>query len=141
MKNEIRNVYTGLLNSIIKNDTSLLNDKQISIVKEHEPELKRLYQNIKREQRKNSFKRFIREIPEYILYFISCLMNWITIPFDYIYYKADDLRVNYANKHTRVDRLRAKEKLNDYCFEEVLPKLIEAEESNINENKRGTDND
>ena len=56
-----------------------------------------MYGKVLREERKRKIKNFVKQIPEYILSFIYSLMYWITIPFDYIGNKADDLRVSYGN--------------------------------------------
>ncbi|HCX9363998.1 TPA: hypothetical protein O0Y74_001561, partial [Staphylococcus aureus] len=67
------------------------------------------------------------KIPEYILSFICALMYWATIPFDYIGNKADDLRVSYGNNRGYARFSKAQKELNEYAYNEVLPRLEEKE--------------
>ncbi|HDA6932807.1 TPA: hypothetical protein O5S23_002861, partial [Staphylococcus aureus] len=67
------------------------------------------------------------------LSFIYTLMYWITIPFDYIGDKADDLRVSYSNNRGYNRFSKARKELNEYAYNEVLPRLEEKETDDMTE--------
>ena len=126
-------IYRALGEYIINKDSRLLNEEQLKVAKEHEPILTKMYGKVLREKRKRKIKKFVKQIPEYILSFIYALMYWITIPFDYIGDKADDLRVSYGNNHGYARFSKARKELNEYAYNEVLPRLEEKETDDMTE--------
>lgn len=130
LKNDI---YRALGEYIINKDARLLNEEQLKVAKEYEPILTEMYRKVLKEKRKYKLKKIVKQIPEYILSFIYALMYWITIPFDYISNKADDLRVSYGNNRGRICSSKAREKLNEYAYNKVLPLLEEKETDDMTE--------
>ena len=126
-------IYRALGEYIINKDSRLLNEEQLKVAKEHEPILTKMYGKVLREKRKRKIKKFVKQIPEYILSFIYALMYWITIPFDYIGDKADDLRVSYGNNRGYALFSKARKELNEYAYNEVLPLLEEKETDDMTE--------
>lgn len=126
-------IYRALGEYIINKDSRLLNEEQLKVAKEYEPILTKMYGKVLREERKRKIKKFVKQIPEYILSFIYSLMYWITIPFDYIGDKADDLRVSYGNNRGYARFSKAREELNEYAYNKVLPHLEEKETDDMTE--------
>lgn len=126
-------IYRALGEYIINKDSRLLNEEQLKVAKEYEPILTKMYGKVLREERKRKIKKFVKQIPEYILSFIYSLMYWITIPFDYIGDKADDLRVSYGNNRGYALFSKAREELNEYAYNKVLPHLEEKETDDMTE--------
>ena len=126
-------IYRALGEYIINKDARLLNEEQLKVAKEYEPILTKMYSKVLREERKRKIKNLVKQIPEYILSFIYALMYWITIPFDYIGDKADDLRVSYGNNRGYACFSKAQEELNEYAYNEVLPYLEEKETDDMAE--------
>lgn len=128
-----KDIYRALGEYVINENPRLLNEEQLKIVEEHKTVLTKLYKKTQKEKRKRKVKKFVKEIPEYILSFISELMYWIVIPFDYIGNKADDLRVSYGNSHSYVGFSKAQKELNDYAYNKILPHLEEKETEDMTE--------
>lgn len=126
-------IYRALGEYIINKDSRLLNEEQLKVAKEYEPILTKMYGKVLREKRKRKIKKFVKQIPEYILSFIYALMYWITIPFDYIGDKADDLRVSYGNNRGYACLSKVQKELNEYAYNEVLPYLEEKETDDMTE--------
>lgn len=126
-------IYRALGEYIINKDARLLNEEQLKVAKEYEPILTKMYSKVLREERKRKIKKIVKQIPEYILSFIYALMYWITIPFDYIGDKADDLRVSYGNNRGYALFSKARKELNEYAYNEVLPRLEEKETDDMTE--------
>ncbi|MDU4431248.1 MAG: hypothetical protein E7I75_09955 [Veillonella parvula] len=126
-------IYKALGQYIINNDSRLLNEEQLKVAKEYEPILTKMYNKVLKEKKRRRIKNFIKQIPEYILSFIYALMYWITIPFDYIGDKADDLRVSYGNNHGYARFSKVQKELNEYAYNEVLPRLEEKETDDMTE--------
>ena len=126
-------IYRALGEYIINKDSRLLNEEQLKVAKEYEPILTKMYGKVLREERKRKIKKFVKQIPEYILSFIYSLMYWITIPFDYIGDKADDLRVSYGNNRGYAHFSKVREDLNEYAYNKVLPHLEEKETDDMTE--------
>lgn len=126
-------IYGALGEYIINKDARLLNEEQLKVAKEYEPILTKMYGKVLREKRKRKIKKIVKQIPEYILSFIYALMYWITIPFDYIGDKADDLRVSYGNNRGYARLSKVQKELNEYAYNEVLPRLEEKETDDMTE--------
>ncbi|WP_301402058.1 hypothetical protein [Staphylococcus haemolyticus] len=126
-------IYKALGEYIINKDSRLLNEEQLKVAKEYEPTLTKKYNKVLKEERKHKIKNFVKQIPEYILSFIYELTHWITIPFDYIGDKADDLRVYYGNNRAYVRFSKARKELNEYAYNKVLPLLEEKETDDMTE--------
>ncbi|HDA1552304.1 TPA: hypothetical protein O4191_001900 [Staphylococcus aureus] len=120
-------IYRALGEYIINRNSILLNEEQLKVAKGYKPILMKMYRKVSKEKRKRKIKIFIKKIPEYILSFICALMYWATIPFDYIGNKADDLRVSYGNNRGYARFSKAQKELNEYAYNEVLPRLEEKE--------------
>ncbi|WRW34681.1 membrane protein [Staphylococcus phage CF5] len=120
-------IYGALGEYVSNNDPSLLNEEQLKIANKHMPKIQKLYKKVLKEKKKRKVITFIKEIPEYVLYFIYIMMYWITIPFDYIGNKADDLRVSYGNKRSYLSITKKQKELTDYAYNIVLPLLEEKE--------------
>lgn len=126
-------IYAALGEYIFNKDARLLNEEQLKIAKAYEPILTKMYRKVLKEKRKYKLKKFVKQIPEYILSFIYELMHWFTTPFDYIGNKADDLRVSYGNKHAYIGSSKAQKELNEYAYNKVLPLLEEKETDDMAE--------
>ncbi|WP_368883652.1 hypothetical protein [Staphylococcus epidermidis] len=126
-------IYRALGEYIINRNSRLLNEEQLKVAKEYKPILTKMYNKVSKEKRKRKIKSFVKEIPEYILSFIYALMYWITIPFEYIGDKADDLRVSYGNGRGYARFSKAQKELNEYAYNEVLPRLEEKETDDMTE--------
>ncbi|HEH3203004.1 TPA: hypothetical protein SGU19_001552 [Staphylococcus aureus] len=126
-------IYRALGEYIINRNSILLNEEQLKVAKEYKPILMKMYSKVSKEKKKRKIKDFVKQIPEYILSFIYTLMYWITIPFDYIGDKADDLRVSYSNNRGYNRFSKARKELNEYAYNEVLPRLEEKETDDMTE--------
>ena len=126
-------IYRALGEYIINRNSILLNEEQLKVAKEYKPILMKMYSKVSKEKKKRKIKNFVKQIPEYILSFIYTLMYWITIPFDYIGDKADDLRVSYSNNRGYNRFSKARKELNEYAYNEVLPRLEEKETDDMTE--------
>ncbi|CAC9394028.1 Uncharacterised protein [Staphylococcus aureus] len=126
-------IYRALGEYIINRNSILLNEEQLKVAKEYKPILMKMYSKVSKEKKKRKIKNFVKQIPEYILSFIYTLMYWITIPFDYIGDKADDLRVSYSNDRGYNRFSKARKELNEYAYNEVLPRLEEKETDDMTE--------
>ncbi|MCD0695941.1 hypothetical protein I5C96_10305 [Staphylococcus aureus] len=126
-------IYRALGEYIINRNSRLLNEEQLKVAKEYKPILMKMYSKVSKEKKKRKIKNFVKQIPEYILSFIYTLMYWITIPFDYIGDKADDLRVSYSNNRGYNRFSKARKELNEYAYNEVLPRLEEKETDDMTE--------
>ncbi|MCD1017071.1 hypothetical protein I5B47_09790, partial [Staphylococcus aureus] len=126
-------IYRALGEYVINRNSRLLNEEQLKVAKEYKPILMKMYSKVSKEKKKRKIKNFVKQIPEYILSFIYTLMYWITIPFDYIGDKADDLRVSYSNNRGYNRFSKARKELNEYAYNEVLPRLEEKETDDMTE--------
>ncbi|HDK8502848.1 TPA: hypothetical protein PU744_001010 [Staphylococcus aureus] len=126
-------IYRALGEYIINRNSILLNEEQLKVAKEYKPILMKMYSKVSKEKKKRKIKNFVKQIPEYILSFIYTLMYWITIPFDYIGDKADDLRVSYSNNRGYNRFSKARKELNEYAYNEVLSRLEEKETDDMTE--------
>ncbi|HBC4548677.1 TPA: hypothetical protein KES02_000831 [Staphylococcus aureus] len=126
-------IYRALGGYVINRNSRLLNEEQLKVAKEYKPILMKMYSKVSKEKKKRKIKNFVKQIPEYILSFIYTLMYWITIPFDYIGDKADDLRVSYSNNRGYNRFSKARKELNEYAYNEVLPRLEEKETDDMTE--------
>ncbi|HCV2488755.1 TPA: hypothetical protein OV031_000390 [Staphylococcus aureus] len=126
-------IYRALGEYIINRNSILLNEEQLKVAKEYKPILMKMYSKVSKEKKKRKIKNFVKQIPEYILSFIYTLMYWITIPFDYIGDKADDLRVSYSNNRGYNRFSKVRKELNEYAYNEVLPRLEEKETDDMTE--------
>ncbi|UGL60838.1 hypothetical protein [Staphylococcus phage vB_SauM-HM01] len=120
---ELLKLYKGILDYIYKDDSSLLNDAQLRVIKQHKHELKKLYNKAKREKRINNIKKFIREITENVLDFISISMSCISYPFYYIESKLEDLSVYLHNRNIRTYRTKTIGDIERYVLKNILPEL------------------
>ncbi|HCX9634141.1 TPA: hypothetical protein O0Z87_001878 [Staphylococcus aureus] len=126
-------IYRALGEYVINRNSRLLNEEQLKVAKEYKPILMKMYSKVSKEKKKRKIKNFVKQIPENILSFIYTLMYWITIPFDYIGDKADDLRVSYSNNRGYNRFSKARKELNEYAYNEVLPRLEEKETDDMTE--------
>ncbi|WAX23218.1 hypothetical protein VL10_ORF27 [Staphylococcus phage vB_SauM_VL10] len=120
---ELLTLYKGIANYIYKKDSRLLNETQLLVIKKHEHNLRKLYNKLRREKRINKIKKFTRELPENILYFISLLMSCVSYPFYYIESKVEDLYTYISNRNIRTYRAKTINDLNRYISKNVLPEL------------------
>ncbi|MFB3190218.1 hypothetical protein [Staphylococcus pseudintermedius] len=132
MKRNRRLIYGALGEYIVHGRSVFLNSEQIEIANEHKKELQKLLKKSLKERRLRKVTTFVRKTPSYVLQGLSCIINALITPFEWIAMKANDIAVNHENKiNLKVKKLEETDKLNTYAKDVVMPLLENAETENM----------